>query len=493
MKTIIDPLNNKRYSVFSKYGKQLLKRYVKMYSAKIGGMQEELVDQAQEELVLVPELNPAIVNMARNMQDIPQGVKSKTTTFLNNDDLKQYLSTHKDAANEVNWIKQLNQTFGNIKEELNENKTVKAFTSSKYTDLSIEGNLEGIETCGNVNDPKQQKACKLYYKLYQNLLEKVKNGTISYLTHPLNDDKRIVLEVIKNDGDKYYMASDRLKRDKDIVLEAIKRGYSFYPIIGENPQFKDDKKIVLEAIKKKHNYYHSVSDRLKQDKDIVLEALKSGLLPSLIPDALKNDEEFMLMAIAKNPYVYEVASQELQFDKNFFKKALKINGNLLRVINQYDNEELKNKLNEFLKQEDVILETISGNRYLHSKKIFENAPRELKENKDFVLKVVSLNPTMLLHVDKKFQEDKEIVLAAVEKDGSILDSLDGDSKILKDENVVLTAVKNSDRSLLHLIKDKDIHEKAMKAMKAMNWSELTEEELDRKINLERRYFLHRNR
>ena len=87
MKTIIDPLNNKRYSVFSKQGKRLLKRYVKMYSAKIGGMhqdQEELVDQAQEELVLLdPEQNQTIVDMTLNMRNIPQGVKSKTTTFLN--------------------------------------------------------------------------------------------------------------------------------------------------------------------------------------------------------------------------------------------------------------------------------------------------------------------------------------------------------------------------------------------------------------------------
>ena len=36
MKTIIDPLNNKRYSVFSKQGKQILKSYVKSFKNQRG-------------------------------------------------------------------------------------------------------------------------------------------------------------------------------------------------------------------------------------------------------------------------------------------------------------------------------------------------------------------------------------------------------------------------------------------------------------------------
>ena len=37
MKTIIDPSNNKKYSVFSKQGKQILKSYVKIFNNQRGG------------------------------------------------------------------------------------------------------------------------------------------------------------------------------------------------------------------------------------------------------------------------------------------------------------------------------------------------------------------------------------------------------------------------------------------------------------------------
>ena len=41
MKTIINPLDNKRYSVFSKQGKQILKSYVKIFNNQSGGANQQ--------------------------------------------------------------------------------------------------------------------------------------------------------------------------------------------------------------------------------------------------------------------------------------------------------------------------------------------------------------------------------------------------------------------------------------------------------------------
>ena len=41
MKTIINPVDNKRYSVFSKQGEQILKSYVKTVSNQRGGANQQ--------------------------------------------------------------------------------------------------------------------------------------------------------------------------------------------------------------------------------------------------------------------------------------------------------------------------------------------------------------------------------------------------------------------------------------------------------------------
>jgi len=46
---------------------------------------------------------------------------------------------------------------------------------------------------------------------------------LEYASEKLKDDKEIVLEAVKQDGLALEYASEKLKDDKEIVLEAIKK------------------------------------------------------------------------------------------------------------------------------------------------------------------------------------------------------------------------------------------------------------------------------
>jgi hypothetical protein len=86
-------------------------------------------------------------------------------------------------------------------------------------------------------------------------LEIVKqNGwwTLRYASDDLKNNREIVLEAIKQNGLALEYASESFRNDKDVVLEAIKKCY--HALCYASDDLKDDKEIVLKAIKKSACY-----------------------------------------------------------------------------------------------------------------------------------------------------------------------------------------------------------------------------------------------
>ena len=76
---------------------------------------------------------------------------------------------------------------------------------------------------------------------------------------------------------------------------------------------KDDREIVLEAVKQNGNALRYVSAALKDDREIVLEAVKqNGEALYCASAALKDDREFMLEAVKQNGRALQYASAKLR-------------------------------------------------------------------------------------------------------------------------------------------------------------------------------------
>lgn len=184
-----------------------------------------------------------------------------------------------------------------------------------------------------------------------------------YTSVELRDDKDIALEAVKNRC--YYLeyVSERLKDDKDVVLEAIKKPmlvldmereiekltntleerhslwYAFYDKFWFNIVFdsalkyasdrlKDDKDIVIEAVKNDWNAIEYASDRLKDDEDVVIEAIKNDWNAiKYSSERLKNNKKIVLDAIANHLDTLDCIPIELKNEKKFKLEIIEILNN----------------------------------------------------------------------------------------------------------------------------------------------------------------------
>lgn len=123
----------------------------------------------------------------------------------------------------------------------------------------------------------------------------------------LQDAESLEIETItlskflktKRNGSPLQFASDRLKNDKEIVLEAVKA--NGYALQFASDELKSDKEIVLKAVKESGYALKYASDELKNDIEIVLEAVKeNGYALKYASDELKANIPFLLDLVARN-------------------------------------------------------------------------------------------------------------------------------------------------------------------------------------------------
>ena len=237
---IINPIDNKSYSIYSNQGKQILKNYVKLYSTNIGGSDNQIVIDSGQ--------NPSIVNMIKKsklqqfpLRNIPIGTQRYITTFLDIRDLQSYLLTHKNAANNINWIEQVKKTFGDIdpktlqeifpdkslhdlEEEakkaqddfyqaLSESRehpgpeaqkkieTTSKILMTKNKELAHMRQIIHPTTCTEITDTNQRKACIAFYNLENMVIQKIleyvpeENATRNKLSNYDGDDYSWPYEV----------------------------------------------------------------------------------------------------------------------------------------------------------------------------------------------------------------------------------------------------------------------------------------------------------
>ena len=162
------------------------------------------------------------------------------------------------------------------------------------------------------------------------------------------NDKKIMLEAVKCNMQILDYAGENLLKDIDIFNAALesKLKWNFNKVwsLFDSSLFKD-KKIVLEIIKENYYIYEKLPENLKNDDDIINYAKKDIYNLQFLPDKYKNSSEFVLSTIkeyfkAQNMdsyyYLYAygfhykienklpIISKELLNDKKFMKKICSI-------------------------------------------------------------------------------------------------------------------------------------------------------------------------
>jgi hypothetical protein len=188
---------------------------------------------------------------------------------------------------------------------------------------------------------------------------------------------------------------------------------------------------------KKHGMSLRHGGKFTEDREIVMAAVKqNGLALQFAADAFKNDKEIVFAAsTSSNSIMYngiKYASKELRNDKNFIITILQVNGLLLEKLSD-----------EFKNDEDVVLAAVRNNYFtleyasynIRNNREFmftliqrsirflldasDELKAELRTDRLFILEAVTINGRALSYTSKKFQNDKEIVTAALKNGGSL--------------------------------------------------------------------------
>ena len=265
--------------------------------------------------------------------------------------------------------------------------------------------------------------------------------------------------------DAFQFASAEIRADRDVAFKVIEINAKMFKFVAGN--LNDDAELAKLAIYKSHSgeLLKYASDRLKDDKEFILDIIsKKPIALEFVSKRLQDDEDVVELAIKLNLNAFKYASMRFKDDKEFVlnlmrKKAEYIENGIKRASTR--NLYLIGYASERLRSDpEIAILTLKQDIFTY--RCFSD---KIKSMRKLALYVVKKEGILLKDVAEKFKNDKEIVMAAVKNNG---DALQFASDALKaDREIVMAAIKRNGRSLVYaceeLRNDIDMIEMAFKS------------------------------
>ena len=128
----------------------------------------------------------------------------------------------------------------------------------------------------------------------------------------ITDNKEMMKQIIeKADFNNFQYASERLKKDRDFIIELLPKAPGIYKFLYA---FSDDKEITLQAVKADGMNLRLAYWDLKEDKEVVLEAVKNN--PHSIQfagESLQDDEELWSYVTKNRSYYFDMIDHQTGF------------------------------------------------------------------------------------------------------------------------------------------------------------------------------------
>ena len=147
----------------------------------------------------------------------------------------------------------------------------------------------------------------------------VKDG-LKYVSQRIRGDKDLVIEAIKLHKYRLKHFCEELKDDKEVAI-ALVTHYDYY-LKDLSQKFQDDYDVVEAAIAKSPRSLQFASERLRSDKNIINKAVAMSINCLMdVSETVFRDRESMLDLIAEHPYAFNFAVPELKNDQAFIDSA----------------------------------------------------------------------------------------------------------------------------------------------------------------------------
>lgn len=170
------------------------------------------------------------------------------------------------------------------------------------------------------------------------VIKECKDHDLLFADKTLLNHKDFVTELCRLDGKYFNSLPDHFKKDKEIILIALRNfGYTYHLIPNE---MKYDKDIALTMVLHYGPWLQDVVTPLRDDKDVVLAAVKNnGFSIRYASHRLQEDFDVAISAVKNNPDVFEYLEPIHQGNKRIFLATLESGGYAERLVS-YTSEDL---------------------------------------------------------------------------------------------------------------------------------------------------------
>ena len=299
-----------------------------------------------------------------------------------------------------------------------------------------------------------------------------------YASFELRSDKQFATKLLGINGSIIEFCPNELLADKKFVKAYMKSNNSVYydRILDRLPEsIKNDKKIMKEFFeieaKKGHTFNDSLNEiftscnSLKNDKEFVLNYIEFIKYDNL-PKKLQNDVDIGKAYVANRGW-----------NLNTLNEKLKDNPEVVKVALKHDSRNIEYASKRLRSDENFVLENIKLND------VYLGCLPELKDNFEFVKKVVKEWPAQILHASPRLANNIELLNYALKNDDYrgylaewlIKEKNENGSEYIVSRQVLKQLVEENP----HNVKLNDAYNKYLHPQKVIYSNEKSTEELEK--------------
>jgi len=252
------------------------------------------------------------------------------------------------------------------------------------------------------------------------------NGrSLQYASDILRDNEQIVIAAVQNQGDAIQYAGKALQNDRDVVMALVRKSPILINYVPEI--FRGDYGIMIVVVKSNGKNLKYASKELQNNHRIVSTAVynhKTAL--KYASKELQNDRSIVSAAVLNYGTALQYAGEELRNDRSIVSAAVK--SSMGKAI-QYASPALRDDY-------EINFNTIFNINIIDP---FQYISSNLKNDFNFMLRVVSYCGEYIQYASRELQSNKQIVLAAVVNSGYALKYVNNPLSI--DIDVVIAALR----------------------------------------------------
>lgn len=268
-------------------------------------------------------------------------------------------------------------------------------------------------------------------------------------------DRAFITEAVKINGDALGQASEELQRDRDLYLLAVETCNNYKELPPIPAEWGRDRAFVSEALKRDGRILRQASDEVKNDREILLQAAAKHdsftYEEMTLNDEVRADKEFLLKLLSVNGLllfrIYGRGLTPEQADMDLVRAALSQNYSVVSIFSYdalHNRDFVKQLVNihgrvleylapEFRDDEELVYDAVVSYR------AFEFASNRLKNDEAFLMKILDKNPSCIAYAPVKYREDRELMTKLIDRHPYVYRYVKG--ALQKDLPLALYAVK----------------------------------------------------